>query len=983
MSNVSQKVLDAIELLSQSAINQAGFDKTIEAQILSCIDEAAGKYKCRYQDSIFYAYNNTPNVEYEQGDFVRILIPNNDFSKQKTIIGAPDKSGINYTSTVQDKDLYEIVGTNCITSDGIYYLDSNIQEYSCLLYQAHNETNLLTIDNDSLKKYLENSSRFVVEFDIQTMLAQKKQYQGSYGFIFKLAFYDNTAYANKIIRTFFINENNLIGNPYKLINKTHQTIAFEVDGTNFIQIEEISIFNKNFPYSAGSSSQRLLIGDMVFSSLKICGAKILNKEEVEGLQVFLNTPNGLIFNDEIDSLPLVAEAKVDGRVVLNDKLAFYWGVEDVSVDTQSQYYNQYLGAGWHCFNQKNIIDSENGLFEWAPAINSLDIISQIDINNFFKELFLKEIVLKVAAKYGDKITSKEIHIYNENTEKNISISSADGTVFYYDYGEPILTCDISDLENQFLNLENTFLFWAKENEDGSIEPLYPEEELNKIKIKMSEITNSAKIKCSVYEEGVFRGTSSIQLVNSCDPNTLSIIQGWDGKSVQINEDTILAPRIGAGTKKMGIDEQKKPIDKFTGVVLGVEKQTSIQNGGKIVKEDIGIFGYSDSQRSFFLNSKNGSAIFGLEKGGSLVIDPNPKSQKILLYSKDFWEKYNEEGFPLSYGQENENKAGMLIDLSTPAIRFGKGNFSINENGDLTAHNANLTGTMQTEIRVSNQLTKTQLNGGRLKVSFKRANDETPIEIMSGNILASSYAVQYGFLGNSTAYDGIAIGQKTSSNEIFTYYRCNLNNAQVRENCRHHFIGNINAEDDIECWGKTYYHNEVYCDNSIECSGQIVLKNNFGIQYNNKTAFRYFIDETNNFSEGLYVGIDSEKMFLTATNIYVNGSPIATSSDARKKQQINNLSDKYLQLMKKIKPVSFKYNAGISHSERIHTGFIAQDVLAAMESCNISKNQFAAFVDINKDNSEYALRYEEFISPMLLYIQSLEKEINILKEKIGD
>ena len=37
------------------------------------------------------------------------------------------------------------------------------------------------------------------------------------------------------------------------------------------------------------------------------------------------------------------------------------------------------------------------------------------------------------------------------TEKNISISSADGTVFYYDYGEPILTCDISDLENQFLN----------------------------------------------------------------------------------------------------------------------------------------------------------------------------------------------------------------------------------------------------------------------------------------------------------------------------------------------------------------------------------------------------------------------------------------------------------------------------------------------------------------------------------------------------
>ena len=60
--SVNQKVLDAIELLTKNSVQKASYDKTIQAQIISCEDATIGKYKCRYQDSTFYAYASNAEV---------------------------------------------------------------------------------------------------------------------------------------------------------------------------------------------------------------------------------------------------------------------------------------------------------------------------------------------------------------------------------------------------------------------------------------------------------------------------------------------------------------------------------------------------------------------------------------------------------------------------------------------------------------------------------------------------------------------------------------------------------------------------------------------------------------------------------------------------------------------------------------------------------------------------------------------------------
>lgn len=136
------------------------------------------------------------------------------------------------------------------------------------------------------------------------------------------------------------------------------------------------------------------------------------------------------------------------------------------------------------------------------------------------------------------------------------------------------------------------------------------------------------------------------------------------------------------------------------------------------------------------------------------------------------------------------------------------------------------------------------------------------------------------------------------------------------------------------------------------------------------------------SSQIIVGNDNASLYLAGSNVTVNGSGIQTTSDKRRKNTISILEDKYLNLIRKINPVSFKYNDDISLSGRTHTGFIAQNVLQAMNECGIDRKDFAAFVDVNNNDEEYALRYEEFIALLLKYSQHLEERVKILEERLG-
>jgi hypothetical protein len=145
----------------------------------------------------------------------------------------------------------------------------------------------------------------------------------------------------------------------------------------------------------------------------------------------------------------------------------------------------------------------------------------------------------------------------------------------------------------------------------------------------------------------------------------------DGNKLKVTDGYLLAPQVGAGLKTGN--------NTFTGVIMGIRQIAP----NKRTNQRIGLFGYHEGVQSFFLNAEDGSAIFGKAGTGQIIIDP--KTDKGLLYSSNYWRDYSaKDGKPSSYSSSNLNHAGMMIDLTTPEIRFGNGNFVVDVNGHITA-----------------------------------------------------------------------------------------------------------------------------------------------------------------------------------------------------------------------------------------------------------------------------------------------------------
>lgn len=100
-----------------------------------------------------------------------------------------------------------------------------------------------------------------------------------------------------------------------------------------------------------------------------------------------------------------------------------------------------------------------------------------------------------------------------------------------------------------------------------------------------------------------------------------------------------------------------------------------------------------------------------------------------------------------------------------------------------------------------------------------------------------------------------------------------------------------------------------------------------------------------------------------------------TSDENIKHDIAEIPQKYIDMMDDITPVIYKMDNGTSN--RYHTGFIAQNVKAAMDAHGVSDLELAAWCkDVDTEGNELQmLRYMEFIAIMWAKIKQLESRLN--------
>lgn len=157
------------------------------------------------------------------------------------------------------------------------------------------------------------------------------------------------------------------------------------------------------------------------------------------------------------------------------------------------------------------------------------------------------------------------------------------------------------------------------------------------------------------------------------------------------------------------------------------------------------------------------------------------------------------------------------------------------------------------------------------------------------------------------------------------------------------------------------------------------------------------DRRNKYHASIEVDGNSEEVQIkgdvipNADDVYNLGSPNfvwsaiycstneLNGSDRNIKNSIEALPEKYVRMFELVEPKRYKLNSGTSG--RFHTGFIAQEVEAAMQKCGITSQEFAGWAAAKReDGSEtYFLRYSEFIPVLWAKVREQEERLKRLEE----
>ena len=464
MANPFQDALaESISYLVDNKVGKLDRDKTITATIVVCNNSLTHEYKVSYNNGFFNAYASG-DATYRQNQLVYVLVPEGDFSKRKMIIGQAtmldNDENITFVSSLIND--YNTIGDNVIEDENGLYpfgLHSYLREDYQLVYDRdlaieHPEVPQVSVDMDKFNNYIKDAEALLIEGTFQTRLPKehRNSKSGVYGVQFVLAFKDRSANDTIKYMTYTLDTNNMTGNPMLYNTQTDQYSIFPIDTENFLYIESILFYSQNFVTEDDYINNEMWGADIFMSDLEIYGLRKIDTS-LGDYRLKISTPDGATFRTTTadEELPVIGRTTYKINDDISDSTSYYWFVKDDRVSSMTEGYQMYGGSGWRYLREKG---------------NSKQIVTTGFENRAYQNDYL------CVAVYKDSVVLKDyFSMYNESSEREITITSDLGLKFSFDRGKPSLTCLIDGKENNFdINKpDDYFTFsWSKINQDGSI-----------------------------------------------------------------------------------------------------------------------------------------------------------------------------------------------------------------------------------------------------------------------------------------------------------------------------------------------------------------------------------------------------------------------------------------------------------------------------------------------------------------------------------
>lgn len=121
MSNYSDAILGAVDIVVRDRLNGLSLDKTVQGEIVSIVDMDIGEYRAKYNGNIITVFSRVPSEQYKIGERVYIVVPENDFSKDKIIFGRVERQSL---SDNNSSELANAIVEASPTFDELYGYDA-------------------------------------------------------------------------------------------------------------------------------------------------------------------------------------------------------------------------------------------------------------------------------------------------------------------------------------------------------------------------------------------------------------------------------------------------------------------------------------------------------------------------------------------------------------------------------------------------------------------------------------------------------------------------------------------------------------------------------------------------------------------------------------------------------------------------------------------------------------------------------------------
>ena len=473
-NNCASNVIDAIEIVANSIVSSANYDKTIVGTVLICTNAETGEYKVQFQDAYYYASVSNPEDSYKKGDNVYVLIPGNNLMAEKKILGLVENLGQGYAAENGIESQYEAIGGNVITNAPQYPLgfsycswgdkkpaeDGEIYPYDVedVLYDVDEPaTNKLIIDTVAFASFARSATQIQLSAKVKTSIPSIQE-RGNFGLKFELEFYTDLEGKETTIKTFILDTNSMVGTFYSLSDYLHQQAILDFNGAVFNRIVRITAFTSDF-YLVKEKTEN----DIFFDDIGIVGMVSSTSNEWNTYHLQIESLRGNSFSDTITEIPLTAKAMFKNRLVEGSEVGYYWFLQNSAISSKDKKYCEHGGAGWHCLNSYNETDQK-----WIDNANTLTIKS----SDMLGESAQYKCVIVSG---GRAVAAKEFTIFNTNAQYYIEMkSSLSGDAFYMDQGTANITCTVKDSnEGNTLDPGNFEFHWGRLNSQGNAVSFIP------------------------------------------------------------------------------------------------------------------------------------------------------------------------------------------------------------------------------------------------------------------------------------------------------------------------------------------------------------------------------------------------------------------------------------------------------------------------------------------------------------------------------